>query len=116
VTSATTAFIPIAWPSTAGRESPSEDEPGGLGPPRQSNGADAGPAAPPPSWRLRPLVTLRYTSLSQQVMDHCCASAWSLSCARSATWRQARGNSGTSTFHEAGHSSCDAGELSVTDK
>jgi len=36
--------MPTGWPSAAGRESPSEDEPGGRGPPRQSSGADAGRA------------------------------------------------------------------------
>jgi hypothetical protein len=61
--STTTALILTGWPSTAGRESPSEDEPAGRDPPRQSSGADAGPATPPPSSRLRTLVTLRYASL-----------------------------------------------------
>src|SRR6185437_16014028 len=41
-TSTTTALMPTGWPSAAGRESPSEDEPSGRGPPRQSSGADAG--------------------------------------------------------------------------
>src|SRR5689334_22059151 len=41
-TSTATALMPTGWPSMAGRESPSEDEPGGRSPPRQSSGADVG--------------------------------------------------------------------------
>ena len=94
-TSTTTALIPTGWPSTADPESPSEDEPGGRGPPGPSSGADAGqrsrlPVAPP--------TVSDFASRVSWLIDHCCARAWSLSCARPATWRQARGNSGTRTL------------------
>src|SRR5689334_3853984 len=61
-TSTTTALMPTGWPSTAGRESPSEDEPGGRA--RPSRAAARTPASDAASLvALRPLVTLRYAFL-----------------------------------------------------
>jgi hypothetical protein len=45
-TSTTTALMPTGWPSTAGRESPSEDEPGGRPRPGRAAALAPGPAAP----------------------------------------------------------------------
>src|SRR5690348_3698963 len=114
-TSTTTALIPTGWPSTADPESPSEDEPGGRGPPGPSSGADAGqrsrlPVAPPTvsDFASRVSWLIGHSSLLRaRLVPELCPSCYLAS---------GQGKLGNTNSPVAGHSLRDGAKLSVTDK